>query len=194
MRFPAGASLTEFRLRVGFVHLPVPLLTYGAQPSLHRISNSQAMRPWRVRNPHYDRPIPRRLVEEAGIPRELFGRRKRAVTQPFYHNEPLRQIMSQRSYRDFLDFCGARRPGHGSREQAVALAVLPRVHAVQSLVSRGLSFAAGWLGISFSRWGRTPSRSTGRRTGLGRAMMSRPTALTRAPPCRSPRTGPRLDG
>jgi hypothetical protein len=150
MRFPAGASLTEFRLRVGFVHLPVPLLTYGAQPSLHRISNSQAMRPWRVRNPHYDRPIPRRLVEEAGIPRELFGRRKRAVTQPFYHNEPLRQIMSQRSYRDFLDFCGARRPGHGSREQAVALAVLPRVHAVQSLVSRGLSFAAGWLGISFT--------------------------------------------
>jgi hypothetical protein len=150
MRFPAGASLTEFRLRVGFVHLPVPLLTYGAQPSLHRISNSTAMRRWRVRNPHYDRPIPRRLVEEGGVPRELFGYRKRAVTQPFYHNEPLRRIMSEQSYRDFLDFCGAARPANGSREQVLALTVLPRVHAVQSLASRGMTFAAGWLGMSFT--------------------------------------------
>lgn len=150
MRFPAGASLTEFRLRVGFVHLPVPLLTYGAQPSLHRISNSHAMRPWRIGNPHYDRPIPRRLVEEAGIPRRMFGHRKRAVTQPFYHNEPLQRIMSEQSYRDFLDFRGAGRPVHGPREHALALAVLPRVHAAQSLASRGLTFAAGWLGMSFS--------------------------------------------
>jgi hypothetical protein len=150
MRFPAGASLTEFRLRVGFVHLPVPLLTYGAQPSLHRISNSEAMRPWRVGDPRYDRPIPRRLVEQAGVPRELFGQSKRAVTQPFYHNEPLRRIMSGPSYRDFLDFCGAGRPATGSREHVLALAVLPRVHAVQSQVSRGLTFAAGWLGVSFS--------------------------------------------
>jgi hypothetical protein len=150
MRFPAGASLTEFRLRVGFVHLPVPLLTYGAQPSLHQISNSEAMRPWRVRNPHYDRPIPRRLVEEAGVPRELFGQRKRAVTQPFYHNEPLQPIMSEQSYRDFLDFRGAPQAVNELSRHALRLAVLPRVHAAQSLVSRGLTVASGWLGVSFT--------------------------------------------
>jgi hypothetical protein len=33
------------------------------------------MDPWRLRNA-YDRPIPRRIAEEAGVPREIFGQSK----------------------------------------------------------------------------------------------------------------------
>jgi hypothetical protein len=33
------------------------------------------MRPWRLEN-SYDRPIPRRIAEEAGVPRDLFGQIK----------------------------------------------------------------------------------------------------------------------
>ncbi|MDE5832358.1 MAG: hypothetical protein K2H64_05150 [Desulfovibrio sp.] len=35
------------------------------------------MLPWTLGNA-YDRPVPRRLAEEAGVPRELFGMRKAA--------------------------------------------------------------------------------------------------------------------
>lgn len=150
MRFPAGSSLTEFRLRVGFVHLPVPLLTFGSLPSLSRISSSDEMRAWRARNSRYDRPIARRLVEEAGVPRHLFGQAKRAVTQPFYHNEPLRPIMSERSYHDFRAFVGTRRDLNRASGHALELAVLPHVHSAQHFVNRALTFAAGRVSLSLS--------------------------------------------
>jgi len=158
MKFPAGSSLTEFRLRVGFVHVPVPLLTLGAHPSLYVISNSAAMRAWRVGNPRYDRPIPRRLVEDAGVPRHLFGQAKRAVTQPFYHNERLRDIMSPRSFRDFEEFAGPRADLHHAGGRSVALAVLPPIHAVQHFVDRALSSAADRLGVSLSMGPAVPRR------------------------------------
>lgn len=114
----SGSSLTEFRLRAGFVHFPVPLATYTQHPSLHLISNSREMEPWSIgergsfsreallgrRGPGYDRPIPRRIVEEEGVPRELFGQKKRAVSQPFYHDEDLEEIMSPRSVEEFRQF------------------------------------------------------------------------------------------
>ena len=72
---PDGASLSEFRLRVGFVHLPIPLLlSFTRHPDLHRIANSAEMRPWRSPNPLYDRPVPRRFIEENGVPRGMFGK------------------------------------------------------------------------------------------------------------------------
>jgi len=37
------------------------------------------MAPWRL-NSAYDRPIPRRILEEASVPRELFGMRKEVTT------------------------------------------------------------------------------------------------------------------
>lgn len=145
MKFPAGSSLTEFRLRVGFIHAPIPLLTFTQHPSLHRISNSEEMIPWRSDNPRYDRPIPRRMAEEAGVPGHLFGQAKRAVTQPFYHNEPLRQIMSPASYDDFssgVEPC-LTLPDAKSR---LAMRVLPRMHRVSLFVNRAATAVAGRLG------------------------------------------------
>lgn len=98
---PSGASLGEFRLRTGFLHVPVPALTYTVYPSLRRISSSVEMMPWSVTSHvavkrrqgplknllqrRYDRPIPRRIAEQAGVPRHLFGRAKAAITEPLYH-------------------------------------------------------------------------------------------------------------
>jgi hypothetical protein len=73
-----GNSLAEFRLRAGFIHVPVPYLGCVSHESLYAISLSEAMRPWRVGG-DYDKPIARRLVEEAGVPRGLFGTTKKAV-------------------------------------------------------------------------------------------------------------------
>lgn len=102
-RFPAGASLQEFRLKTGFVHVPVPLLTFTRHAEIQKISTSDEMQPWRL-GQGYDRPIPRRLVEEAGIPRNGFATEKRAITQPFWLQKANAACMSAASLDDFQRF------------------------------------------------------------------------------------------
>jgi hypothetical protein len=101
--YPAGGSLQEFRLCTGFVHVPVPLLTFTRHGDVQRISRSLEMRPWRVGG-DYDRPIPRRLVEEAGVRRRAYAREKRAITQPFWLQKSDSTCMSTRSLRDLEEF------------------------------------------------------------------------------------------
>ncbi len=71
----AGANSTDMRLRIGYLHVPVPYTLGVFAPALNRISRSGEMAPWSVGG-RYDRPIARRLLESEGVPRELFGRRK----------------------------------------------------------------------------------------------------------------------
>jgi len=73
----AGMTMNEFRLRVGFVQY-VPLFMAAQHIyAIHAISTAPEMKPWSIGG-LYDRPIARRIVEEAGIPRDWFGRRKMA--------------------------------------------------------------------------------------------------------------------
>ncbi|HUP83014.1 MAG TPA: hypothetical protein VM284_02370 [Candidatus Limnocylindria bacterium] len=75
----SGAGVTEFRLRADFVWLPLPVFggirTLDA-PSLLDLAE---MDPFRVGG-SYERPVPRRLVEEAGVKRGTFATAKRAVS------------------------------------------------------------------------------------------------------------------
>ncbi len=75
----SGSSLTEFRLRVGFVVVPVPFIGALSHHDIARISRSEEMRAYSVGGT-YDRPIARRLTEEAGVPRSAFGGRKEMVS------------------------------------------------------------------------------------------------------------------
>lgn len=106
-----GCSLIEFRGRVGFLQLPVPFIGAVNHPDLHRISNSPEMRPWSLERDVYDRPIPRRVAEEAGIPREAFGNAKRAIAQVFHsmdgEHEPLETMLAPQSLSDFRAFYAA---------------------------------------------------------------------------------------
>lgn len=81
---PFGKSITEFRLRVGFAHVPAPTINARFNWPIKRLTRSRGMRPWSVGG-LYDRPIPRRIAEEAGIPRHLFGQKK-AATAPLATN------------------------------------------------------------------------------------------------------------
>ncbi|MCP4410809.1 MAG: hypothetical protein GY807_24325 [Gammaproteobacteria bacterium] len=102
-----GPGLAEFRLRKGFLHFPLPYLgTRNVQPdkcevsqSVRRISNSEEMVPWSIGG-DYDRPIPRRIAESAGIDRNLFGMSKKAVAV-WYGKE---DIMTSASYQDLQTF------------------------------------------------------------------------------------------
>jgi hypothetical protein len=102
--FPAGSTLSEFRIRVGFVHVPIPLLTFTRHADIQRISLSAEMEPWRVGGA-YDRPIPRRLVETLGVPRGTWATEKKAITQPLWLTGAARGGgMSPASRRDLQRF------------------------------------------------------------------------------------------
>jgi hypothetical protein len=70
-------GLTEVRLQAGYVQLAFPYLGARRRADIFRITQSPEMAPWRL-NTDYDRPIPRRLAEQAGVPRALFGQVKMA--------------------------------------------------------------------------------------------------------------------
>ena len=74
----SGQLISEVRLKSGFIHAPVPFIMATETGTIHRITNSCEMAPWRLGN-SYDRPIPRRIVEQAGVDRRAFGQYKKAV-------------------------------------------------------------------------------------------------------------------
>ncbi|HVK82349.1 MAG TPA: hypothetical protein VM915_17250 [Verrucomicrobiae bacterium] len=74
-----GPSMQTMRIRTGWVNFPVPFIGWQRHADIIAISQSEELRPWSVGG-DYDRPIARRLGEEAGIPRSLFGIEKSAVT------------------------------------------------------------------------------------------------------------------
>lgn len=73
----AGHGLSEIRLKAGVVQAAIPVIGSRNRTAILCITESPAMRPWRL-NTRYDRPIPRRIAEEAGVPREMFGQIKLA--------------------------------------------------------------------------------------------------------------------
>jgi hypothetical protein len=94
---PSGLSMTEFRLSAGFVHCAVPF--WGAR-HIHKlvaISRDPSMKPWDVPG-DYSRPICRRIVESAGVPREAFGRKKLA-------GSVLDNVLSDSSRPDYRAWC-----------------------------------------------------------------------------------------
>lgn len=74
----SGSSLGEFRLRVGFIHAPIPFIGCENHSDISTIGRSAELDSWRVGG-RYDRPIARRIAEEGGIPRQMFGQRKSAA-------------------------------------------------------------------------------------------------------------------
>jgi hypothetical protein len=161
---PSGGSLLEFRLRRSFQVLAVPFIGCTNLADIRRLSNSHDMRQWSVASTAYDRPIPRRIVEEAGVPRELFGVTKRAAARPFraadIQDPDLKTVLSPASYEDFERWSATIPVFMNWRDRAV-YAVL---HGTQELVRHGVSTLArlfpGAIGLRAVRWYRR------RRTGI----------------------------
>jgi len=96
-----GRGVTDFRVRVGYLNFPVPYIGALHGSHVYLITHSPEMKPWTLGVGAYDRPIARRLVEEAGVPRDLFGQRKLGGG-----GRGLR-TMNAASDRDFHEFCRA---------------------------------------------------------------------------------------
>lgn len=121
----AGAhSMTEFRLRVGCFSLPAAFIGNSQPAALLRITHSAEMAPWTLGG-KYDVPIARRLAEERGVPRELFGQEKFASAHTSL-DRPARLLPHSRA--DYEAFVAAE--CHGGRAmqrmQTAALRALYR--------------------------------------------------------------------
>lgn len=104
---PNGDSLGEFRLRLGFLHVPLPYFGAVRHPEIHAISNAPEMSPWMLGN-DYDRPIPRRIVEEKGVARQLFGQSKKgSFTAVHYGRRRIRRLVA---FEDFYQRHRKQRP------------------------------------------------------------------------------------
>ncbi len=97
----AGLSLTEYRLRVGFINCAIPFWGARRVREVCKISRSDEMRHWDVPG-NYSRPISRRIVEEAGVPRELFGMKKKGAAHAFRKQKIFLTPASRKSYIAWL--------------------------------------------------------------------------------------------
>jgi hypothetical protein len=96
----AGSGFTEYRLWARFIHCPLPCWGGRQVADIRKISEQPELRPWRV-NSDYDRPIPRRILEQKGVPRALFGTRKRNSSS-FLHNHA--NYLTPASMHDFMQW------------------------------------------------------------------------------------------
>jgi hypothetical protein len=95
----SGLAFTEHRLALGCIHFPAAFMGVREIRQIAALSNSSELAPWDVPG-EYSRPICRRIVEEAGIPRGLFGVSKKAATNLFHRGEaPLTDLTRAAYYR-----------------------------------------------------------------------------------------------
>lgn len=140
--YETDVSVTENALKNGYIIIPLP--TYGASAciSIKNISNSSEMKPWTL-GVKYDKPIPRRIVESAGIPRNSFGQIK--YGGGFYLGYEtagrMKRKMSKDGYEDFLRF---RKSYRNSRPIS---RFLHGVKYYNCLFPTYLSYACGRIGL-----------------------------------------------
>lgn len=76
----SGSSIYEFRLRQGFVHVPVAMILNKISSNIREISHSEEMARFVLKGTEYNRTIPRRIAEEMGVGRTQFGVKKAAAS------------------------------------------------------------------------------------------------------------------
>lgn len=79
----SGLNTNEFRHHMGYINVPIPYIGLEYHADIINISKSDEMAPWRLNN-SYDRPVARRLAEDRGVPRQLFGQQKKATVVSDY--------------------------------------------------------------------------------------------------------------
>ena len=111
--FETSVSYTEDMLRLGAVYAPLPAFGASVASSIKRVSNSEEMRPWSVGG-SYDKPIPRRIVESVGVPREAFGMKKYGGGFSFGYDN-MSRIKRKMSTEGFESFAQFRKQHKGSK-------------------------------------------------------------------------------
>lgn len=98
---PSGLSKLEFRLRTGFASFGPIAIGMQHHRQMQAIANASELQSWSIGG-SYDRPVARRILEEAGVPRDAFGVRKLASGHVHLCREGGLSPSAQASYEAFL--------------------------------------------------------------------------------------------
>ncbi|MDH5498977.1 MAG: hypothetical protein OEY12_16220, partial [Nitrospira sp.] len=104
-----SCQLAEWRLHKGVFLANVPSIGASRIDCLKQINDSSGMDPWRIGG-DYDRPIPRRILEQHGVRRDKFGIKKNGSIsnyQRYYFNDS----EQQNDLKVFFELHGKRMPG-----------------------------------------------------------------------------------
>lgn len=96
---------SERKLWLGYISVPMPLFGASSWTSIQKISLSEEMNPWSLNN-GYDRPIPRRICESAGLSRNMFGFEKHGAgfTYKYDWMNRIKRRMSHNASLSFQDY------------------------------------------------------------------------------------------
>jgi hypothetical protein len=111
----SGARFSEARLQQGLFLCSPAFWGCVREEQILALAHEPEMQPWSVGG-DYDRPLPRRLLEEAGVRRGTFARGKRAASYNRRYGRPLSPELRE----DFAAFLAKRgmRPGSPLGEMA----------------------------------------------------------------------------
>ena len=144
----SGLRFSEARLELGVLLCAPAFWAIYHEKQIQRISLQREMDPWRIGG-DYDRPIPRRIIEEAGIPRGSFAIRKMASSFNRDYGAPLSRNLRE----DFFDYIKLRdgRPVTKPLEQLSL--------ALRAFDSLALSRLPGLNRISCRNWIKLPTHN-----------------------------------
>jgi hypothetical protein len=96
-----GHGLGEVRLRAGYVQAALPFIGARRRAQILALTESAEMSAWRL-GVAYDRPLPRRIGEEAGVPRLAFGQVKIGSVVEFAVPQAPQTAALRSAYFNFL--------------------------------------------------------------------------------------------
>ena len=106
----SAASLTEFALHRGVINCSIAFWAIQNVHEIQKIWRLDEMKPWTL-DTEYDRPVPRRIVEEAGVPREIYAARKTTSANSVWSPNPLPLSKClQKEYKAYLKDRGFKVP------------------------------------------------------------------------------------
>lgn len=137
----SGLSFTEYRLMAGFIHCTVPFLGMRQSADIQAISHSAEMKPWDIGG-DYNRPLCRRIIEEADIPRGSFAIHKSANSVLFYERNGFLSPKSLADYRRWIKQCtrsGTAHPCSKKTLRQIACSVVAQgLNLISSIAPRKL--------------------------------------------------------
>jgi hypothetical protein len=119
----SGTDLTEYRLWARFVDCPIPYWGVRDIRAINAIGNATELAPWSVPR-GYNRPICRRIVEEAGVPRNSFGVQKKATAQFLLRGH---DFLTREMRRDYYRWVHSQRAAWEARGQRPPTRLADRV-------------------------------------------------------------------
>jgi hypothetical protein len=150
----SGARFSECRLALGVFNCAPTFWGCQRESQILDLSHLAEMAPWSVSG-DYDRPVPRRIVEEAGVRRGTFAKRKKAAS----FNRRLGRPLSKDLHADFASFIKQRgdRASSGLTEW-ISLCLRGLEWVIVRRLPKPLRFRCGnWIALpdptSFFIWG-----------------------------------------